>query len=565
MKFTEFTYKRPDVSQIQAQMTDAIERFQNATNAQTQLDIVHEINAIRSHFSSMGSIAGIRYSIDTNNAQYEEEQSFFDDNGPLLGDVTTKFYQALMDSVFINELQEQLGKHFFDIASISVRTFDPCIIEELKRENHLSSEYTKLLASAKIMFEGEERNLSNMVPFEMSPDRTMRQRAATTKWEFLASKQTELDHIYDELVKVRHTMSQKLGFENFTELGYLRMLRVDYNASMVADYRQQVLETVTPLAAELRRRQSHLIGIDHLKFYDLNAHFKSGNPKPKGDPEWILANGKQMYRELSTETAEFFDFMVNNELMDLLTRKGKAGGGYCTFIEDYKAPFIFSNFNGTADDINVLTHEAGHAFQVYMSRDLSMPEYYWPSAEAAEIHSMSMEFLAWPWMNRFFGEDVDKFKYEHLSGAILFLPYGVSVDEFQHYVYANPSASPEERRQMWRKIEQKYMPWIDYDGNEYLENGGFWQKQAHIFMSPFYYIDYTLAQICAFQFWQRANQDRQKALNDYIRLCKVGGSKPFLQLVEYAELESPFNKNCLQKVVQPVAKYLQSISDDALR
>jgi M3 family oligoendopeptidase len=256
--------------------------------------------------------------------------------------------------------------------------------------------------------------------------------------------------------------------------------------------------------------------------------------------------------------------MQENNLMDLVAKKGKAGGGYCTYIENYKSPFIFSNFNGTSGDIDVLTHEAGHAFQVYSSRHFEIPEYYWPTYEACEIHSMSMEFFTWPWMELFFEEDTDKYKFSHLSDALLFLPYGVSVDEFQHWVYENPEATPKERKLKWREIEKKYLPHKDYDGNKYLENGGFWQRQGHIYNSPFYYIDYTLAQICAFQFWKRSRENQEEAWADYVNLCKLGGSMSFTKLVEAANLISPFEAGCVESVVGVIENWLNSVDDKKL-
>ncbi len=563
MKFNDYPYQRPDMEAIRTETLALLQQFEQAKSADEQSEIIHKVNQIRSSFSTMQNIAYIRYSIDTTNEAYNAEQEFFDENMPIFGEYGDMFYRALINSKFREALEAKFGKQFFNLVEVSLKTFSPDIIEDMQRENHLVSEYTKIMASAKLMFEGKECNLSDLYPYEQSANRDLRQRASEAKWGFIAQHTDEFDRIYDELVQLRHNMAQKLGFKNFVELGYLRMARTDYNAKMVANYRQQVLDVVVPLAAKLRQKQVTRIGIDKLKYYDHYIQFKSGNPTPKGDAQWIVSNSKMMYEELSSETSDFINFMINNELMDLVNRKGKAGGGYCTFIENYKAPFIFSNFNGTAGDINVLTHEAGHAFQVYMSRNFDVPEYYWPTTEACEIHSMSMEFLTWPWMNRFFKEDTEKFKFDHLSGAVLFLPYGVSVDEFQHFVYENPSATPQERKQAWRAIEKKYLPWTDCDGNEFLENGGYWQRQAHIFASPFYYIDYTLAQICAFQFWHRAEQDRPNALADYIELCKAGGSQPFLQLVKQANLVSPFADGCLEKVVKPIAQYLENVDDAA--
>ncbi len=384
------------------------------------------------------------------------------------------------------------------------------------------------------------------------------------KYGFFKEKEADLDRIYDELVKVRTKIAKKLGYKNFVELAYARMKRADYDAEMVKGFRKQVLENIVPEATALRERQRKRLGLDKLYFYDEALAFNSGNAIPKGNPEWIIENGAKMYSELSPETEEFFNFMVDNELMDLVNKKGKAGGGYCTYIADYRSPFIFSNFNGTSGDIDVLTHEAGHAFQVYSSRDYELPEYHFPTFEACEIHSMSMEFFTWPWMDLFFKEDTEKYKFNHLMSALTFIPYGVTVDEFQHEVYENPDMTPAERKAKWRKIEKKYLPHRDYDGNDYLERGGFWYQQGHIFGTPFYYIDYTLAQICSLQFWKKSRENRDAAWNDYLTLCKAGGSRSFLELVELANLISPFKDGCIHSVMGPIKEYLDSVEDSKL-
>lgn len=565
MKFSDFSYQRPDMTAMQEQFTALLTQFDNATSMQQQNDLMKQINKLRANFDTMWNIALIRYNIDTTNADYEAEQNYFDEQLPVFDGLKSQFYRSLVASKFKKELSELWGSQLFDIAEATIKTFSPEVLEDLKKENKLISSYTKLKASAKVEFNGETLNLAGMEPFMQSEDRAIRKAASAAKWQFYADNATEFDRIFDELVQVRHTIATKLGYANFVELGYNRMLRTDYDAKMVANFRKQVLEDIVPVAKELRQRQAKRLGVeDDFKYYDIKFNFKTGNPTPKGSPDWIVANGKVLYNELSPETDEFFNFMIDNELMDLVNKDGKAPGGFCTFIDNYKSPYIFSNFNGTSHDINVLTHEAGHAFQVYMSRDYEVPEYNWPTYEACEIHSMSMEFFAWPWMESFFKEDTEKFKFEHLSDSLLFLPYGVSVDEFQHFIYENPKATPAERNKAWRAIEKKYLPWVNYEGNEFLENGGYWQQQAHIYASPFYYIDYTLAQICAFQFWTKALDNQKEAFADYIELCKAGGSKPFLELVEYAKLTSPFEDGCIKSVMKPVEAFLDSVDDTAL-
>lgn len=561
MKFKDYKYHRPDIDVIKPRFASLMEKFKQAASLNEQDAVMVEINLLRGEFESMSQLATIRHTIDTTDTYYEQEQEFFDETMPIYQGLISEFYQALVDSSFRSGLEEKWGKQLFTIAELTLRTFKPEIIEDLQIENKLATEYSKLIASASIMFEGEERNLPGLGPFQQSTDRMMRKKASEARYGFFAAHEETLDKIYDELVKVRTQIAKKLGYKNYVELGYARMLRSDYNPEMVANFRRQVAEQIVPVATKLRERQRRRLGLDTLMYYDEKFSFLKGNAKPQGDSEWILDNGRRMYKELSPETDEFFTFMTDHELMDLVSKKGKAGGGYCTFISEYRSPFIFSNFNGTSGDVDVLTHEAGHAFQVYCSQNFVVPEYQWPTYESCEIHSMSMEFFAWPWMELFFKEAADKYRFTHLSEALLFIPYGVTVDEFQHFVYSKPEATIEERKSVWRQIEKKYLPHRNYEENEYLEQGGYWHQQSHIYSAPFYYIDYTLAQICAFQFWKKSREDRETAWEDYLKLCRAGGSQSFLGLVKLAHLTSPFENLCVQNVIQAIEEWLDGVDD----
>ena len=561
MKFNEYEYEHLDLEKIKAEFSRLIESFKKAKNMKGQVVAFDEIIKLRNHIETMQTLVSIRHSIDTNDEFYDKENEYMDEISPILFGFTNDFYKTLVNSKFKDELVEKYGKFLFDLAENTLKTFSPEIIPDAQEENRLSSKYSKLIASAKIDFDGKELNLSQMVPYTQSKNRNVRIEAAKKVAQFFAENQDEFDNIYDSLVKVRTRMAQKMGYKNFVEFGYRQLSRLEYDAKMVEGYRKQVLENIVPLHTELRERQGKRLGVEKLKFYDEAIKFNSGNADPHGSPEWILNNGKTMYKELSKETNEFFTFMTENNLLDLLSKKGKMSGGYCTYIPEHKAPFIFANFNGTSHDIDVLTHEAGHAFQVYQSRGFEVPEYLWPSYEACEIHSMSMEFLTWPWMDLFFENDTDKYKFIHLSEALLFIPYGVTVDEFQHWVYENPEATPKERREKWLEIEKKYLPTRDYGEVEELKNGIFWFRQGHIFSSPFYYIDYTLAQVCAFQFWIKSRENREKAWQDYLNLCKLGGSKPFFELMKSANLKNPFEEGTLAFVIPKIKEYLDNVDD----
>lgn len=555
--FSQLPYQRPDMDELKKDFSKTLSVFTTAASLEAAATAMREIYALRNAFQTMYNVAYIRHSSNTTDTFYETENTFYDEQLPVFEELKMNFYRALLDSQWREALEKEHGEQLFAIAELSLKTFRPEIIEQLQEENRLASAYNKLKATAQIEFDGETYNLSSIQPREEDVDRSKRAAASKAKWDWMASKQEEIESIFDQLVKLRHQIALALGFENFIELGYARMLRTDYSAEDVAGYRKQIQQHIVPLVKKLYEQQAERLGLDELHYYDESIRFPDGNPQPKGQPQWIVDQAAKMYAELSPETHTFFNFMQDWELMDLVSRDGKATGGYCTFLPDHKAPFIFSNFNGTSGDIDVLTHEAGHAFQVYASRDLAISEYNWPTYEACEIHSMSMEFFTWPWMENFFQEEVDKYRFSHLSGAIYFLPYGVAVDEFQHYVYAHPEATPAERNAAWLEIEHKYLPQRNYDGHPYLESGAFWQKQTHIFGMPFYYIDYTLAQVCAFQFWSKDRENHAAAWADYLRLCEAGGSASFLNLVNLAGLKSPFAEDCVAGVAQPVGAWLQ--------
>jgi len=563
MKFSEYKYARPDLDSYKASMTELLDAMNNNPSVDEELALIQKVFDIQDELSTMASLVSTRHSIDTRDEFYEKEQEFFNENIPHLQQYDQLFSNALLASKNRKVLEEKLGTLIFDQAELQLKTFSEEIIPELQEENKLSMEYQKLLSSAKIKFKDGEYNLSQMRPFTQDLDRETRHQAQLVVSEWFEKHEKELDEIYDKMVKVRAKMAKKLGYDNFVQLGYDRLGRTDYNAKDVKEYRDQIFETVVPVVTELQARKGKRIGINDPKSYDLTLSFLDGNPTPKGDSAWQLNIAKNMYEAMSPQTGEFINFMIDHDLLELDAKEGKAGGGYCTYFPTFESPFIFANFNGTSGDVDVLTHEAGHAFQVYSSRN-NIPAYRWPTLEAAEIHSMSMEFLAWPWINGFFKEDTDKYKFSHLAGSLTFLPYGVAVDEFQHGVYENPDMTPDERKALWRSIEKKYLPFKDYDDDEFLDKGTFWFRQGHIFGVPFYYIDYTLAQVVAFQYWIKSQEDHAKALQEYIALCQLGGSKSFVALLDSAKLQNPFKAGTVAKIVEPIQAYLDGVDDTNL-
>lgn len=559
MKFNEMKYARPDYKETSESMLSYIQELETAENTDDFLSAFKALNEIRTHLQTMIILCQIRHTINTADAFYDAENDYWDETMPQYDAIETRMMKACLESPLKSELLKSIPETFFQLGECRLKSFSDEIIPEMIEENKLMSEYGKLKASAKIPFEGKILNLAEIAAITQDLDRNRRKQAYDAKMKFFADHEDDFDRIYDQMVQVRTKMAQKLGYENYVQLAYYRMNRLDYNVEMVQGYRKQILEEVTPLASEIYERQRQRLGYDQLNYYDLDLHFPSGNPKPAGNRDVLVQAAVKMYHEMSEETGAFIDVMNENELWDLESRENKEMGGYETEIPEYHVPFIFANFNGTSADANVLTHEAGHAFQTYMAQEIEVPDLLCPTMESAEIDSMSMEFFAYPWLDLFFGKDADKYKYEHLCGTITFLPYGVLVDHFQEEVYSHPSWNKEERKACWRRLEKMYMPFKNYDGCEILEKGCWWYQQGHIFQNPFYYIDYTLAQVCAQQFFIRFDSKDENYWKDYLHLLKLGGTRSFTKLVKEANLKDPFKEGTIREIML----YLKRKIDEA--
>ena len=558
LKFTEMPYTRPDMEAAKTLAATLTARLTEAPDYAAAKAVFLEYQTAHKHLMTLCTLAEIRNSIDTRDEFYDAEVKYINAAMPVVQEYAQGFTAALLRSPFRADFEAEYGDLMFVNAEIALKSFSPEIIPEMQAENDLTMAYQKLIASAQIPFEGGTYTLSQLTPFKSDPDDARRLAAWCAEGQWYKDNQAELDRIYDELTHLRDTMGKKLGYEGYTTLGYYRMGRNCYGESDVKKFRAAVVKYLVPVADAIYRDQAERLGKTYpMSFADNALMFRSGNPRPAGTAEDILRQGDKFYDELSPETSEFFRTMRAGELLDVLSTEGKAGGGYCTGIPDYEVPFIFANFNGTQGDVEVVTHEAGHAFACWMNRDRIPLDYMWPSMEACEVHSMSMEFFAWPWAEGFFGEDTRKFLYSHLAGALTFIPYGTMVDHFQHEVYARPDMTPAERHAVWKELLGVYMPWVKLDGEiPFYAEGEGWQRQQHIYGSPFYYIDYCLAQTVALRFWAMIQNDLSDAWAHYMAYTKEGGSKTFTDLLKHAGLDTPFDEACLRAVCEEANKWL---------
>ncbi len=557
MKFSEMPYQRPDIPALREKLEALRARIEGAQSADEAERAYRESDALSQQYATATSLAYIRHSIDTRDAFYDAENAFADENEPVVKEMAQAVNLALLRSPFRKELEARLGEVLFTNLEIEVRSFSPQNLALMQEENRLQSEYQKLYASALADWEGAKLPLPKLGPYKQSGDRATRRRAYEAEGRWFDAHREELDALYDALVRNRTQQARNMGHESYLPLGYDRLGRNCYGIQEVEAFRDQIAKDLVPIVNLVRAAQARRLGLTSLALYDSTVSFPDGNAAPQGTAEEILEKGHAMYRELSPETAEFADFLWGNELLDVRSKEGKAPGGYCTEIPAYGAPFIFSNFNGTSDDVDVLTHEAGHAFAAYRAMRRGIPSDLWtPTMDAAEVHSMSMEFLTAPWHERFFGPAVRKYELAHCEDALTFIPYGCMVDEFQHRMYENPTLTPEQRNAVWLDLEKKYRPWMDLSGLPFYGRGAGWQRQLHIYLFPLYYIDYCMAQTVAFQFWMASLADRGGAWARYLRFVDGGGAKTFASLVEDAGLCLPYAPGCIRKVGGEVAQWL---------
>ena len=556
-KFCEMQYVRPDGEALLQKIREATMQLRDSGDFETAKTIFWSVQEEATHFETMSSLAYVRNTINTKDAFYEKEMEYLFGIQPRLNVEMKAFHEVLLASAFLADFEKELGELYVQQIKADIRLTDACNVELQVKESMLKQEYSKTAAAPTTQFHGEELNFYGLLKKMQSDNRLIRKEAMKAWAALYESISENLDSIYTELMKLRLQMAENLGFSSYEEMVFLKMGRYTYTPEDLAVFRRQVCEHVVPICEKLFENQRQRLGIDTFHYYDESIVFPDGNAMPIGTTQELLEKAGKMYREISKETGDFFDFMLAYDLFDLETRNGKQQGGYCTTFPDYKAPFIFSNFNGTDADIDVLTHEAGHSFEAYEAmRRIPLTEQTFSTSEVAEIHSMSMEFFTYPWMELFFGEHAEKYRKSHLWDALECVPYMACVDEFQHRVYEEKLFDAMERRKVWSELEKKYMPWRDYDGNAFLENGGFWMQKQHIFMEPFYYIDYALARFGSLEYYGHMMQDYQSAWEDYYHLCCAGGSRSYPELLKIGNLSSPLEEGTVKKILDSIEEYI---------
>lgn len=557
MKFSEFPYVRPDIDAVCGQINSLAEKFAAAKSAEEELEIIREYRSVLTEFNSTRTIASIRYTINTKDPFYLEENKFFNKNNPIVDKAMVTFGEALLKSSHLDEIKKEFGSIFITNIEFKTKSMNADVIELMQEENALNAKYQEFNANAQVPYNGKLLTIPDVTKMMSSDDRAVRRSAYQALSDFYMSHSDFYDKVYDDLVKNRTEQAKRMGFDSYTQLAYIRRNRNCYTPEDVAVFRKQIAEDIVPEIVKAKKQQSERTGIADMKIYDDAFYFADGNPKTFESADDMMNATIETFRELSPITADYINLMYEGQYYDAPSKEGKKVGAYTNFIPKYKAPFVFLNYAGAADDVTTTFHEFGHGFNGFCSRENPNNVLNNPTLDIAEIHSMSMEFMSYPGLNKFFSEeDVEKQKRSHLEHCLAFLSYGTMVDHFQHIMYDRPELTPDERNKVWLDLEKIYRPYMDFDGIEFYAAGRVWQRQQHLFSAPFYYIDYVLAQTIALQFWEIGTKDFQKSFDMYVELTKKGGTLTFTDLVARSGLKVPFKEGALKSIAEAVSKAL---------
>ncbi len=560
-KFSELKFARPDLKVYQDIFEDAIDRVERAESGEDVLQMILELDAITRKADDLVRYVFIRGTMDTKDPFYKEQQQWFDENMIRYDQAVLRFGDAVYNSPHRDYIEEKLGPVYFIGADIQRKTFSDDCIELYQRESELATEYQEIMGSAEAEMMGEKKDLSKLKVLFGHDDRSVRREAFFLYSKLIAQNEKRLEEIWEELIKVRNQIGEKLGYDNFIPIGYLQNQHIDYSPEDIAIFREQVVEEIVPLCEKLFEAQKKRLGIDELMIYDEKAVFPGGNARSAGDEEYMIEKAREMYHNISQETGEFIDYMLDHELFEYKDRPGKASLGYGTMLLSKKAPFVFTHFDGTIADFQVIAGDLGEAFARYIgARSQPIKEYFSATSDIMEFYALTMCQFAYDYAEDFFGDEADKYRFYNMQEIITLIPFACAVDEFQHICYGNPNITPQERMAEWHKLEQKYMPWRKYDGDDFMERGGYWYNTPHIFLYPFYYIDYALARVHVLEMKKKYALHPEVTWREYMDLIKQGGRLRYKEMVEKANLTPLFREGAVKEAIS----YAKEVMEESL-
>ncbi|MCW2973360.1 MAG: oligoendopeptidase [Thermoleophilia bacterium] len=540
---------------VQARYDEIIAACEAAgDDAEAWIEIVLRTSEFESFLGSHGSRTGVAYRQDTEDAAVTAEYERWNrEISPVISDASVVVARHIVESPAAAAIDERFGVQFLKLAANAVRAHDPVNTALGTELSDVLMRHTRIFGKGTIQWRGETHPLSFARKAALDEDRDERHAAWQSKVDYVEAHAGELQEIYDEAFALRAKMAENLGQPSYVDLRYLEMSRFDWNAEDAAQVRGAIERHLVPLASALQQLQADALGTDKLHPADEEIQ-PVAVPQPIVGIDEQLVTAASVFASMGEAFGAPFRMLVDEDLIDLPARPGKGTGAFCTSFPFERVPFIFCNSVGSHDDIITLTHEYGHALQGWRSRDIEPIDLQHPTMEACEIHSMTLELLVLPYCTPFFGDGLAEFSREHVKSTLTVVPYMAAIDEFQHRVFEE-ELDAEGRAAAWRDAAQRFQPALDWGANEFY-GGNRWLFQLHVFQSPFYYLDYALARIVSWELWLNSLEDEAAALESYLTLCSLGGTKPFRELVREAGLGDPFDEAVIERTMTRLRPHL---------
>ncbi len=441
-----------------------------------------------------------------------------------------------------------------------VELFRPENVALETEEAKLSQQYQKLIGAQTVNFRGEEKTLVQMGRYLEEPDRALRQGA----WELVAKRRLQdadkCEEIFDQLIQLRMQIAQNAGFENYRDFMFRRMGRFDYTPEDCVQFHDAVEKEIMPAVRAIQNERQRQLGLEKLRPWDLAVDPQNRAPlKPFAEVGEMVSRTQKIFNHLDGELAAGFRQMQDLKLLDLDNRKGKAPGGYQSTLSESRVPFIFMNAVGLQRDVETILHEAGHAFHAQATRNEDLYAYRGAPIEFCEVASMAMELLGNEFLEEFYSTpEANRARRTHLEGIIGFFPWMATVDAFQHWIYTHPGHTRAERRAAYLQLMDRFGGETDWSSLEELRAFS-WHRQLHIFIHPFYYVEYGIAQLGALQVWANSKRDKVKALNDYKSALTLGGSRPLPELFAAAGCKFQFDAATIKPLIELAGSELNKL------
>jgi oligoendopeptidase F len=511
-----------------------------------------------------GSIRNIAMTCHTESAEAEKAYlHFVEQIEPQLKPRQFKLAEIYLQHPLRGKLPRKRWFVFDRNARLQVELFRRENVPLETEEARLGQQYQKLCGSLTVQFRGEEKTLAQMGRYLEEPDRPLRQEA----WELTANRRLQeaerFENNFEQLLGLREQIAANAGFPNYLQYAFQARGRFDYTPGDCRKFHDAVEKEIMPAVRQLQAQRRRQLGLQSLRPWDMNVDpLNRPSLRPFERVEEMVARAQRIFDQLDSGLAADFQLMRDLRLLDLDNRKGKAPGGYQSTLSESRLPFIFMNAVGIHRDVETILHEAGHAFHALAARSEELHAYRNAPIEFCEVASMGMELLGNQFIESFYGEaDARRARHDHLEGIVAIFPWIVTVDAFQHWIYSHPRHSRAERRQAWLGLMDRFGGEVDWSGYEEAR-AHLWHRQLHIFLHPFYYIEYGIAQLGALQVWANSRQDKARALRQYRRALALGGSRPLPELFAAAGCRFDFTRRTIKPLVRLVRSQLRKLGED---